>query len=479
MESIWSRETDIPGRKSLQAHIDADVAVIGAGMAGILTAYLLKQQGKNVVVLEADRIGSGQTKNTTAKITSQHNLIYSRLQQEFGPEKAGQYARANEKAVAEYRRLIAERSIDCRFEERPAYLYSTEDTAPLEREAKAAATLGIRAEFTKDTALPFAVRGSVKFEGQAQFQPLKFLAALAEELEIYENTVATSVEQHQVFSEEGSVSAPHIVMATHFPFINTPGYYFMRMHQERSYVLALEGAKPLNGMYLSVDRDSYSFRDSGPLVLLGGSGHRTGENSAGGHYDQLVRAAAEFYPESREVARWSAQDCMTLDGIPYIGRFSPQMKGVYVATGFGKWGMTSSMVSAMILTNLILGRRSPYAGVFSPRRFQLSASAKTLVEDGLKSFKGLAAQYIDMPEDKLEELPRGQGGIVEYRGKQTAAYVDDTGKPFRLSPKCSHLGCRVEWNPDEHTWDCPCHGSRFDHTGVVLDGPALEGLPDA
>ncbi len=478
MESIWTQGIDIPHRESLKGTISAEVAVIGGGMAGILTAYLLQRQGVQAVVLEAERIGSGQTKNTTAKITSQHGLIYHQLTENFGRIKASQYAKANERAIGEYRRIIQKEHIDCHFEELPAYIYSYDKAGQMEREAEAARRLGIDAEFVTETELPFPVKGAVRFGGQAQFHPLEFLRAIAEPLTIYEQTPVKTIEDMHVFTKEGIVLAKHIVIATHYPFLNVPGYYFMRMHQERSYVLALENAIKLQGMYIGVDNSSsYSFRSYENLLLLGGGQHRTGENSAGGRYKMLKKAAKGFYPNSQIKAAWSAQDCMPVDGIPYIGQFSSSTPHVYVATGFQKWGMTSSMVSAMVLTDSILEKDNIVADIFSPLRFNLSVSAKTLAQDTLQSVKGLAREFFAPPRDQMDKLPNGHGGVVEHEGHKIGVYKDEQGKVYAVSTKCTHLGCQLEWNPDELSWDCPCHGSRFDYKGNLIDNPAMENLP--
>ncbi|MCI9338731.1 MAG: FAD-binding oxidoreductase [Lachnospiraceae bacterium] len=363
MESVWMEDTKIRMRKPLPGDMEVQAVVIGAGLAGILTAYYLKQAGIRAIVLEADRIGSGQTKNTTAKITSQHNLIYDRMIRTFGRLAAGHYASANEGAIREYERLILEKGIACGFVRCPACLYSGEDAELLKREAEAAQSLGIKASFGTDCEIPVPVEGVTRFEGQARFHPLRFLAALAEEVEVYEQTKVLKAEGKKVETARGSVTAEHIVFTAHFPFINVPGYYFARMYQERSYVLALDGAGELECMYLGIDRDGLSLRSWGNLLLLGGGSHRTGVNGRnrwgrGCRYGALRDRAREIYPGCIEAFRWSAQDCMTLDGLPYVGRFSRRRPDWYVATGFGKWGMTTAMVSARILTALIRGQVS-------------------------------------------------------------------------------------------------------------------------
>jgi len=485
MNSLWTDTVSIPERESLRGDIKTEAVVIGGGLAGILTARLLEESGVKAVVLEGARIGSGQTKNTTAKITSQHGLVYDKLAAQFGMEAAGQYANANEKAIREYGRIIKEYGIGCHFTEAGAYLYSgsPEMAEKLIREAETAKVLGIAAEFTTKTELPFPVEGAVCFRGQAHFHPLEFLRGVAEGLAIYENSPALFAEEGRVLTERGTVTAKHVVFACHYPFINVPGYYFMRMYQERSYVLALDTENSAGGvsflpegMYYGVDQDGLSFRSADGLLLLGGEEHRTGENREGGRYGRLMERAKRLWPACEERFRWSAQDCMTLDGIPYIGRFSPKTPDWYVATGFQKWGMTSAMVSAMLIRDDIVGKENPDASVFSPERFTPAASAKKFVSGGLHAVRDLSREIFALPRAAAEELPCGHGGVVEYEGKKAGVYKEEDGTLHVVSVRCPHMGCQLEWNPDEKSWDCPCHGSRFDYGGKRIDNPAQEGI---
>lgn len=441
MSSIWTETTTIPRRHPLPGNLKAEVTVIGGGMAGILIAYYLQKQGKQVIVLEADRIGSGQTKNTTAKITSQHGLIYHKLIKSVGEERARQYARANQEAVKEYKKLIQELNISCHYEELPAYLYTVSKPEPLRREADSAAMLGIPSEFVSHTELPFHVNGAVRFDGQAQFNPLEFLKEISSTLKVYEQTKVLSVKGSHIETNRGKVMSSQIIFACHYPFVNIPGFYFAKMYQERSYVLALSDAQKLSGMYLGIDPDSYSLRNAGDLLLLGYGSHRTGKLPKKNPYEVMSRTARHLWINSSEAARWSAQDCISLDGIPYIGRFGASTPHWYVATGFQKWGMTSSMVSAMLLSDLVLGRHNKNADVFSPQRFNFKASAKRLVSHSVESVRGLA----------MGVMP----GIA----------------------RCPHMGCRLKWNPADKSWECPCHGSRFNQNGEIQDDPAQVNIP--
>ena len=446
MESLWRKqEKNFPLRgkaaeeNGQEESRDYDVIVIGAGMAGVLIAYYLKERGKRVLVLEAETIASGQTERTTAKITSQHGLKYSTLIEKIGKKKARLYAKANEEAILEYERLIKKKKIECQFARVPSYLYTMKQETVLREEAKAAASLGIDAEFTTETELPFVPEGAVCFHGQAQFSPLKFLRAIACELEIKEHTMAEAVYGRRVFTEKGIFTAEKIVIAAHYPFRNVPGFYFLRQHQERSYVIALSGCPSIKGMYYGIDVDGISLRQADDLLLLGGAGHRTGEEKRCGAYDTLLEIARYYFPHCKEEARWSAQDCMPHDGVPLIGRYSVLTPRLYVATGFQKWGMTSSMAAALLLRDELCGEKSPYRRLFSPQRLYVSAGIANLIKDVGVSIKGLV------------------------RG-------------LFCRPRCPHMGCELEWNPQERSWDCPCHGSRFDANGRRLDNPSTRDI---
>lgn len=474
--SIWRQTTEMPERPALEGDRSADAVVIGAGLTGVLTARRLQAQGLDTVVLEASRTGSGQTGNTTAKVTSQHGPIYSRLLSHWGEDLARQYAQANQQAIEEYRTLAGD--ADCGWKDCPAFLYTTGPGNALELECAAAQKLGLAASLTDHTELPFPVTAALRLDGQALFHPLRFLEAMAAELAIYERTRVLSVEGTRVITPHGTVTARYVVFACHFPFINVPGYYFMRMHQERSYVLALEGAQRMEGMYLGADQKGLSFRPEGELLLLGGEGRRTGQHTPGGRYRALWEQARKLYPQCRQTASWSAQDCMTLDGIPYIGRFSVSQPQWYVATGFQKWGMTSAMAAAMIISDLIVHGESPWADVFSPQRFDPGLTARTLSKEAGYSAAGLGRQVFAPPRGLAENLPEGHGGVVEWDGKKAGVYKEEGGDTHVVSVRCPHMGCQLEWDPDEKRWECPCHGSRFDCRGKLLDGPAQTDLDE-
>lgn len=430
MNSLWENIPKYSRFESLNQDLKTDVLIIGGGITGISCAYLLHQADVPYALVEAETVCSGITKNTTAKITSQHGLIYSKLIRRLGTERAKQYLQANEAALEQYRKVCG--GIDCDFEKKDAYVYSLDSRKKIEKEAEALVQLGFPASFSDSLPLPFPVAGAVKFPNQAQFNPLKFVFSITEGLHIYEHTKVNELAGTTAFTRKGKMKAKKIIIATHFPFINKHGCYFLKMYQHRSYVLALENAQDTGGMYIDAAQKGLSFRNSGNLLLLGGGSHRTGKK--GGNWQELRAFARRYYPASTERYHWATQDCMTLDGAPYIGPYSAGTQDLFVATGFNKWGMTSSMAAAMLLCDMVQGKQNPFAEVFSPSR---SILRPQLAINGLE-----AAVNLLTPAKK----------------------------------RCPHLGCALKWNPYERTWDCPCHGSRFTKNGRLIDNPATGNL---
>lgn len=506
MHSVWDSTVSFEKRPPLQGDTAADVVVIGAGMCGVLTAWHLQQEGLRVAVVEAGRTGSGQTHLTTAKITAQHGLFYDNLVRTVGYARAKQYADANRKAVKQYALLTDLLGIDCDFKKANSFLYTgtAKGMTDLEREKTAALALGIECTLDKS--------GFLCFPCQAQFNPLPFLFALARRLTIYEDTLVTRVSSHSVHTNRGDIFCKHVVFACHYPFPVFPGQYFMRMYQERSYVVAADLSKipesPRSGytpacllpdrdaMYYGIDEGGISIRFWNSRVLVGGQGHRTGKNQVRHRYEFLRQKALEYWPGCEITAQWSAQDCISLDRIPYIGTFSPGRPNWYVATGFGKWGMTSSMVSALILTELICRKSSHFADVFSPGRhlskMALASFRKEMKESTAGLLKGIAgcglknkknppapisAPSAEMTEFMTKKVAPGEGKLLSCGGKKIGVYRDNKDLLHLIVPQCSHLGCLLNWNAEEKTWDCPCHGSRFTYEGRLLDGPAQLDIP--
>ena len=428
MESVWERTAKKPRFCELDGNRAVDVLIIGGGIAGILCAYKLKCAGTDCLLAEADGICGGITGNTTAKITLGHGLIYDKMIRRFSEERARLYAEAQIKACEEYSRLCE--NIDCDYEARDNYVYSLDDRKKIEKEVAALKRIGVKAELSDARELPFSVAGAVRVKNQAQLHPLKFLYQIAKDLPICEHTKVTELSEHRAKTAQGEISFKKLIIATHFPMLNKHGLYPLKLYQHRSYVIALRGAQSVEGMYLDESGTGLSFRNYGDLLLLGGGGHRTGKR--GGSYAELENFAKRHYKSAEIVERWATQDCMTLDGISYIGQYAKSTPDVFVATGFNKWGMTGAMVASDILSDLVRGVENRYAEVFSPSRTLLRPQ---LAVNAFESAVGLLTP---------------------------------------TAPRCPHLGCALKYNSAEHSWDCPCHGSRFTERGELIDNPATD-----
>ena len=427
-DSVWTQSANPPRFPTLKGNQSTDVLILGGGIAGILCAYKLEAAGVRCMLVEADEICSGITKNTTAKITLAHGLLYDKMIKRFGERVARLYAEAQTKAIKEYARLC--RNTDCDYEVGDSYVYSLNDKKKLERETAALNRIGVRAVLSDARELPFAVAGAVRVGEQARLHPLKFLYAIAKELPVYEHTKVIELQGDRAVTNHGEITYQRLIVATHFPLLNKHGLYPLKLYQHRSYVIALRGAERITGMYVDESDRGLSFRGFDDLLLLGGGGHRTGKK--GGCWGELERFAKQHYPNAEIVGKWAAQDCMTLDGIPYIGQYSRSTPDVFVTTGFNKWGMTNAMVGAELLYDLMCDRANPYAEVFSPSR---SVLRPQLAVNALESVLGLLTP---------------------------------------TAPRCPHLGCALKYNEAEHTWDCPCHGSRFTEDGELIDNPATD-----
>ncbi len=428
MESIWVKSSSKVRFESLFGDKNTDVLIIGGGIAGILCAYNLKNAGVDFILTEAKEICSSVTKNTTAKITLQHGLIYEKISNRYGESHARLYLEAQIQAGKEYKRLC--KNIDCDYEIKDSYVYSINDRKKIENEVDTLNKIGVRAELLDSCELPFEVEGVKCVKDQAQFNPLKFLYGIAEDLPIYEHTKVIELKPNKAITNNGIITFKKLIVATHFPILNKHGAYFLKLYQHRSYVLALKNAPHVDGMYVDESEKGLSFRSYGDILLLGGGSHRTGKQ--GGCWRELEEFAKKHYSNAQIIGKWATQDCMTLDGIPYIGQYSKSVPNVYVATGFNKWGITNAMVASEILCNLVCGKTNRYAEAFSPSR---SVIHPQLCINIFESATGLLTPTV---------------------------------------PRCPHLGCALKYNKDEHSWDCPCHGSRFSESGELIDNPATD-----
>jgi len=493
-QSYWIASTPETSLPPLNQDIDVDLLIIGGGMVGISCAYQLKDDGLNIAIIEGDRILHGTTAYTTAKITSQHGLIYDKHKKSLGETLTKQYAQANESAIKEIKKIIDLNKIECDYEAQSAYIYTQQDEyiEQIQNEVKTALDLGIKASFVNEIPFGFPIKGAVRFDDQAQFHPRKYLLKLAEIItqsgvQIYEHTRAVEMENHIMDSyivktSTGSkITAKKVIIASHYPFYNKQGLYFSRIYQDRSYIVAIRAKEKYpGGMYINSEEPSRSLRgqksDEGELILVVGEDHKTGQGEdTNDHYKSLINFASKIFTIEDIPYRWSTQYCMTLDGIPYVGHFTEETPNLYIATGFQKWGMTNSVVSSILIRDLILSGKSPWFDVYNPSRKTIAASAKEFIVQNAN----VATQLIDGKLSKLSKdidiLP-GEGKVVEADGKRAGAFKDEDCNLHLVNTTCTHMGCELNWNNGERSWDCPCHGSRFDVDGKVIDGPAVSPL---
>lgn len=497
MNSLWlkniaeSPKYEFP---ELQEDLEADICIIGAGIFGISTAYYLSQKGYNVTILERDRISNKVTGHTTAKITSQHGLIYHYLLNQYGKDFAKKYYEANQEAIGEIHNLIKKYDIKCDFENQTNYIYTTNysEVLKINEEREALKKLKIDYEVTEDLKLPFKIEKAIGFKNQAQFNPIKYINGLLEEIlksgvKIYENTTCYDIkkddDKYICFTKNNKVKSKYVVIATHYPFINIPGIYFAKMYQSSSYVIGVDTKTDLfEGMYINIQPPTYSFRTAidgdKKILLLGGADHKTGQDvDFKQSYGLLEEKVKKWYPNAEVKYAWSTRDCITLDKIIYIGEFSNLMPNVYVGTGFNKWGMTSSNVASRIITDLITKKENKYEEIFKATRVNPIVNkdeVKNMISQTVKSI--VVDRIINEDSIEIKELKQDEAKIFEYKGKKIGIYKSLEGKIYAVRPICTHLGCVLSWNSADKTWDCPCHGSRFDFKGKNLYNPALKDL---
>ncbi|MED4123276.1 FAD-dependent oxidoreductase [Halalkalibacterium halodurans] len=491
-EPYWRQSTPLPDFKPLQNDLLVDVVIVGGGITGITTAYLLQKRGKKVVILEADRLFNGTTGHTTAKITAQHGLIYDEFIQHFGEDKAKQYYDAQMEAKTFIKNTVQDLSIDCDFQEHDAYIYTNANRylAKLEREMRAYEKLQINGSLVDSMPLQVPMKKAIVMKGQAQFHPIAYLMKLVQDFIdrgglIFEHTVATDVdkgEHRTVLTRDGhKVTCDYVVESSHFPFFDR-GFYFSRMYADRSYVLGLKVKEPYpGGMYLSAEDPPRSIRHASyqgeDLWLISGETHKTGQGmDTDYHYEALESFSREMFNVTYISYRWSAQDLVTLDRMPYIGPATSNDPHILVATGFRKWGMTNGTIAAHVITDLIIGQVNAYQKLFAPQRFVADPSLRKFFAYNVDVAKHLIDGKTEKGSRTPESLQKDEGDVVNVNGKRAGGYRDTSGTLHLVDTTCTHMGCEVSWNHGDRTWDCPCHGSRFSYDGEVVEGPAKKPL---
>jgi glycine/D-amino acid oxidase-like deaminating enzyme/nitrite reductase/ring-hydroxylating ferredoxin subunit len=492
--SFWIDSTPSTNYPTLNQDVTVDVAIVGGGIVGLTTAILLKRAGKKVAIVEAAQIAKGVSGHTTAKITALHQLIYADLLKQEGEEATRIYAESNMAAIERVAKFVQEEEIDCDFSRKSVYTFAESDKilSKVKDEVVAALKVGLSATFVQETSLPFPIAGAIKLDNQAQFHSRKYLLHLAGLISgngsyIFENTrVQDAKEDHlhqscQVICDRGIVNAQDVIIATHLPILNE-GLFFAKTYPQRSYLLAarIDPDKAPDGMFISGDEDGYSIRttpyEGGQLLLVGGMDHKVGSTTnTEEKFGDLEKYALHNFPIDKIDFRWSTQDMVSFDKIPYVGKLTPVNNHIYVATGFSLWGMSKGTMSGMLLSDMVMGINNPWAKIYDATRATPFVTTESLAQTLDVGKHWLGDRLKGLQGGTVADVKVGEGKIVSVNGKQLAVYRDDE-KVHVVSAVCTHLACIVNWNNAEKSWDCPCHGARFDCEGQILHGPATKNL---
>lgn len=490
-ESYWILSSKGKNYKSLQENINTKCAIIGGGIVGVTTAYLLAKNGVDVVIVESDKIGYGSSGRNTGKVTTQHDIIYSKINKKYGEESAKLYYEINNKAFNLIEDIIKENNIECNFKRVPSYIF-TENEYYLEdliEEYKTCKKLGIDCDYHNELNIPFGVCGAVSFNNQAQFNPKKYIDGLIEACEklgvrIYENTAIVNLDKGKTIKlkteYDNTIEAEKVIIASHFPWYDGMNFYFAKNKGDKSYLIATEYNREFQeGMFINIEEPTKTFThykgEGKDLLIIGGSDHKVGQdNKEDDIYENIEQMAKEHFQAKNILCKWSAQDYMSFDDLPYIGYINKKSDNIFIATGFSKWGMTNGCASAIILSELILKNSSKYEDIFNPSRI-----GPYFTTDFIKENFNVGVEYI-LGKLKLgsDYMPtkKGEGKIVNIDGKRYGAYRHYNNELYIVDITCTHLGCELKFNDEDKTWDCPCHASRFDYEGNILNGPAIRPL---
>lgn len=491
MESFWNKEKKQRFNK-INQDLSTDVCIIGGGLTGLTTAFYLSKAGKKVIVLEKNKICDHTSGHTTGKITCQHGLIYKYLADSKGEDFAKKYLNANEQAIENIGSIVKDEKIDCDFELQSSYVYTKDvsKVGELKNEVQVSNKIGKHSKFIDEIPLPIQIEGAIEFKNQAQFHPLKYANGLCDSIIqekgnlIFEDSKATKInknhEDFEIIVNDKKVTAKQVVLATRYPIVNIPGFHFLKMYQSSSYAIVVDPKQKLEkGIYINAETPTISFRTikdgDSQLLQVVGYDYKTGKEQENG-YEELLNVVKGIYPNSELKYKWETEDCISLDKIPYIGMFSKLMPNMYVATGFNKWGMTSSNIASKIISDNILGVKNEYEEVFKTTRMEPIKNreeVKNMTEEAVKS---IIFTKFTIPKETLNNVENGEGKIIQVQGEKIGVYKDDIGKIFQVKPVCTHLGCELSFNSQEKTWDCPCHGSRFNYKRESLEAPSVRNL---
>ena len=493
MESFWEEEIKKHQEfESVKNKIDVSVCIIGGGLTGLSTAYYLSKK-VSVAVVEKDRICSHTSGKTTGKITSQHGLFYEYLINSENKEFAKKYLKANEKAIDNIENIIKESQGECDFEREDAYVFTMQETKVDQIKNEQASVDKIdkeKSEFVKQVLLPLEIAGAIKFRNQAKFHPVKYGYILANSImnnngKVFENSKVTDIKRKNgkyiVSVNRNKIIADYVIIATRYPIVNVPGYHFLKMYQSTSYAVMADVKKELfNGMYISTEVPNISFRTvkdgERKLLLAVGFDYKTGKEDLKDGYQRLETVIRKMYPDAEILYKWSAEDCISLDKIPYIGEISVMKPNMYIATGFNKWGITSSNIAANIITDDILGNENEYKDIFKSTRLQPIKNRQEVGNMLKEVNKSLIASRFKITKNELKDIKIGEGKIVNINNTKVGVYKSQTGEVFKIRPYCAHLGCELYFNNIDKTWECPCHGSKFSYDGKLIEVPSNKDL---
>lgn len=495
MDSFWINNFKNKAYPTLDNNISVDVCIIGGGITGISCGYYLSKSNLKICILEKDKVMQRTSGNTTGKITSSHGLIYKYLFDSYGKTYAKKYLDSNQLAITNIKNIIDLENIDCDFEFENNYIYTTNTNyiKKIKDEATTLKKLDYNCNLLNKINFPISdVKIALEFPHQAQFNPMKYAASLCSCIEnnssnyIFENSKVTkltkSSNHYLVYCNNNIVSAKHVIIATRYPVINFPGFHFLKMYCETSNLLALETNSTLfKGMYINTDTPTYSFRtaiyNGKRILLVGGFNHKTGAKiDLKNSYKILEKEAVNLFPDAKVLYKWNTHDCISIDKVPYIGDFSIFYPNVYVATGFKKWGMTTSNIAANIITDKILGKENIYSDIYDSRRFSPIKNKEEFGNILKETSHSLIFNKFDLPKATINDIQTGEGKIINYNGKKIGVYKDENNKEYKVIPNCTHLGCELTWNSLDKTWDCPCHGSRYNFDGTLIYGPSNKNL---
>lgn len=474
MKAVW-KENDEKSYPKLEKNISREVVVVGGGICGFLTAYFLAEKGKKVTLLEADRLFCGTTLHTTAKVTLNHGDTLLSIEKAHGDEGVRRYCEGQREAIEAFKSLIALHKIHCEFEEVDSYIYSLSNKSKILKIYKVLLKAGIDVEYVEDICIgKLRAKYGVRVKKQFQFNPIAFLKGLPVKFEIFEHTRVSDIDANSMtlVSEKNKIKAEKIIFCCHYPILNKVGFYTFRMYQSLSYTIAIP-RQDFEGIFLQDKGDGLSFRNYGDYTIVGGFDHRSGRNNSQSNFEKLEKSVQEIF-ECEPILKWAAEDCMTFDGLPFAGRYSIFYNNIYVATGFNKWGMTNSMVCSQVLCDLICDKENKLANLLSPSRKQKGSLNEFLINAWVNVKNIFLGLFRWLNRDNFDKVPTGFGKVMRYRGKKVAVYKDENGELFIIQADCPHLHGELKWNNDTKSWDCPCHGSRFDIYGNILNEPSTK-----